>query len=40
MKGINKYSKQFFTAEGVSMDWIKKEAIEKAGTTQVACLNF
>ena len=30
MKGINKYEKQFFSADGVTMDWVKKEAIEKA----------
>ncbi len=30
MKNTEKYSPQFFAAEGVSMDWMKKEKIEKA----------
>ncbi len=30
MKNTEKYSAQFFAAEGVSMDWMKKEKIEKA----------
>jgi len=29
MKGYGKYKKQFFSPEGVSMDWTKKEYIEK-----------
>ena len=30
MIGINKYRKQYFIPEGVSMDWMKRDAIEKA----------
>ncbi len=30
MKNTNKYKEQFFTPAGVSMDWMKKEKIEKA----------
>lgn len=30
MQGYEKYKKQFFAAEGVTMDWTKKEYIEKA----------
>ncbi len=29
MKGYQKYTKQFFTPEGVTMDWMKKELIDK-----------
>ena len=29
MKGYDKYKKQFFSPNGVSMDWVKKEYIEK-----------
>ena len=30
MIGINKYRKQYFIPEGVSMDWMRRDAIEKA----------
>ena len=30
MTGINKYRKQYFIPEGVSMDWMYRDAIEKA----------
>ncbi len=30
MKNVNKYAKQYFMPQGVSMDWAKKTAIEKA----------
>ena len=30
MQGYEKYEKQFFTADGVSMDWTKKTYIDKA----------
>ena len=30
MIGINKYRKQYFIPEGVSMDWMKRDAIDKA----------
>ena len=30
MKGFSKYEKQFFSPEGVTMDWTKKQYIEKA----------
>ena len=30
MKGTSKYQKQFFSPNGVSMDWVKKESIDKA----------
>ncbi len=30
MKGYDKYEKQFFTPQGVAMDWTKKEYIDKA----------
>ena len=30
MQGFNKYTKQFFSPEGVTMDWTKKQYIEKA----------
>ena len=30
MKGFNKYEKQFFSPVGVTMDWTKKQYIEKA----------
>lgn len=30
MQGYGKYQKQYFTADGVAMDWTKKEYIEKA----------
>ena len=30
MKGISKYSKQFFVPKGVTMDWMWKDGIEKA----------
>ena len=29
MKGYDKYKKQFFTPDGVSMDWVKKDYIDK-----------
>ncbi|MBQ2809776.1 MAG: 2-isopropylmalate synthase [Clostridia bacterium] len=29
MKGYQKYTKQFFAPEGVTMDWVKKEYIDK-----------
>ena len=29
MKNFDKYSKQYFTPSGVSMDWIHRDAIEK-----------
>ena len=29
MKGYQKYTKQFFAPNGVTMDWVKKEYIEK-----------
>ncbi len=29
MKNVKKYSKQYFVPQGVSMDWIKKEGIDK-----------
>ena len=29
MKNCEKYSKQFFAPSGVTMDWVKKEYIEK-----------
>ena len=30
MKGFNKYEKQFFSPVGVTMDWTKKQYIDKA----------